>query len=577
MKQLLVSLLLLHCLFSSSQIMKSVTIGADTTKFYNINNSGNQLMILNGTENRTNAFLKNKGGGVTEFNYAVDSVWFFNDTLYVLRDRLHKFKIYGSFDSVTNGITNSNGILKLGGNLDANTNINLRGNTYTIKKDSSNFTNINPANFNSQRSENRYLSSLDQNSNYLKLSSGHLDSGITHLELNKNALALYYARSNQTLSGISIDDSSIQMNSQNYSLNGNWVKMPSRNQLTITGSNAPEGALVYNTGSKSMAVSNGQIMHPISWEYYDSTVLQTTLPTTWATSTGYDIPLLRIRHPRNVTGSSNGISHDQDFKIMPYEYGMAVEYNGVLENWVGEFSIHRGFNYNDMGDGGNGWGAVLWVGDDNDYGGLRMTARNNVPNGGNTRFTEIASEQFNQSSAGNLRLRLIDSTDRFDFIRGHRGSNNVFSYISETGIKFPETNNLLLQSATKGLVIFDNADSTMKYFNGKDWKKMQGNTGSNKIMENINLSFESKEIQYINAVDSNIIITLPAINNGTSGLIFKFIRTDASSHSVTINTASMSDNSINGGGTIIISIPFECINLYSNGISKWIATKEAAL
>ncbi len=126
MKPLLVSILLLHCLTAKSQLMKSVTIGADTTKFYNTNNSGNHLMILNGTENRTNSYLKNKGGGLTEFNYAVDSVWFFNDTLFVLRDRLHKFKINGTVDSANNGITNLNGILKLGLNLDGNTSINLR-------------------------------------------------------------------------------------------------------------------------------------------------------------------------------------------------------------------------------------------------------------------------------------------------------------------------------------------------------------------------------------------------------------------------------------------------------------------
>ena len=577
MKPLLVSILLLHCLTARSQLMKSVTIGADTTKFYNTNNSGNQLMILNGTENRTNSYLKNKGGGLTEFNYAVDSVWFFNDTLFVLRDRLHKFKINGTVDSANNGITNLNGILKLGGNLDGNTSINLRGNTYTIKKDSANFTNINPSNFFSQRSENHLNTSIEQNGNLLKLAAGNIDSGNTHLEMNKNALGLYYTKSNLLISGISMDDSSIQMNSPSYYFNGNWVKMPSANQLKIASTQAPEGSMAYNTGTKSMSVSNGQNMNPISWEYFDSSTMATTLPTAWANSIGNNIPMIRIRHPKNVTGSINGISPDQDFKIMPYEYGMAVEYNGVLENWVGEFSIHRGFNYYDMGDGGSGWGGVFWVGDDNDYGGLRMTARNNIPNGGNIKFTEISSEQFNQSSAGNLRIRLVDSSDRIDFIRGSRGSNNVYSYISESGIKMPETINLSQQTGTKGLMLFDKSDSTMKYFNGKDWKKMQAATGSFEINGNINLAYEASQIQYINASNSNIIITLPTIVSGNSGLQFKFIRTDASSHTVTINSSSASDNSINGTGSVNISIPFECINLYSNGIGKWIATKEAAL
>lgn len=345
-------------------------------------------------------------------------------------------------------------------------------------------------------------------------------------------------------------------------------------QIQIDSSLVSKGKLVYNTSTNGLFMSDGTSTNSVTSEFLDNNEIETSTPTSWAN--GGKIPVFRLRHPLNTTGFNNSKSIDRDFKIIPYQYGMAVEYNGVLENWVGEFSIHRGNNYFDVGDGGNGWGGVLWVGDDNDTGGLRMTARNNILNGGNIKFTEISSELFNRSSAGNLRLRLVDSTDRVDFVLGTRGSSNVYSYISKTGIKLPEvTSTSSILSPIKGLSIFDNSDSTVKVYNGLKWVSLNGRQlRDDTISTDITLSYYSGQIKYVDATNGNVTIALPPISNEYSGQVFKIIRTDSSSNLVTI--VATIGNTINNTTSKIIQEQFECMNLYSKGLSEWIATKEMA-
>jgi len=532
----------------------------------------------------------------------------------------------------------------------------------------------------------------------------------------------------------------------NASSNNGLVQIPLYTQSQINSFSPQIGTLAYNTTTEALYSSDGNKMNPVALEYLDGNEIQTALPTSWAN--GSKIPVFRIRHPINIMGNPynrkpafKGLSVDnkkfldkfynrksifQDYKIMPYQYGMAVEYNGVLENWVGEFSIHRGFDYYDMGDGGDGWGAVFWVGDDYDTGGLRMTARNNKLTGGSIKFTEISSELFVGASAGNLRLRVVDTTDRFDFLWGGRGSNNVFSFISQTGIKFPTVSNVsLINSPIKGLTVFDDADSTMKVFTGSNWGDLSINkyigqtgikfpsvsnvasiaspikgltvfdnadstmkvftgavwgdlntnkfigqtgikfpsvsnvasiaspikgltvfdnadstmkvftgavwgdlntnkfigqtgikfpsvsnvasiaspikgltvfdnadstmkvftgavwgdlnnqrlTGSDSISNNKTLSYTSKQVQYVDASNGNIIITLPLISDNSSGLIFKIIRVDSTLNSVTVAVTDNS-NTINGLSSKNIQNQFDCMNLYTKGKNKWIATRE---
>ncbi len=350
-------------------------------------------------------------------------------------------------------------------------------------------------------------------------------------------------------------------------------QIPQLTQNQINSLSLQKGELAYNTTTNGLYMSNGDKMTPSALEYLDGDEIQSSVSSDWAN--GGKIPVFRLRHPINTSGIIGNNSIARDFKIFPYEAGIAVEYNGVLENWVGQFSIQRGHNYFDQGDGGNGWGAILWVGDDGDTGGLRMTARNNLYYGGNLKFTEISSEGYNQNSAGNLRLRVVDSTDRIDFVGGRRGSNNIYSFIGQTGIKFPAVSNVAsILSPTKGLTVFDNADSSMKVYTGAVWNDLSNHRqyGSDSINTDTILSYSGKQVKYVNA--SNGDITIPTVSNNLTGFIFKIIRVDNSSNSVTV--VANNSNTINGITSKNIYNQFDCMSLYSRGIYEWVATREAA-
>ncbi len=624
------TLLLLFISFvAKSQDKKTLQIISDTIKIVGIDSSGNQLILKNGTENRTNAFLKNKLGGITEFNYAVDSVWVENDTLFVQRAVLHKFKLNSTNNSTqnifTNGIIISNDTIRHGGNLNTSTFINLNYNNYIIKQDSANYTEFSPSIFSSRRVGTNIKTSFEQRDAYFLTTVSNNNIIQSQLLLNDTISTLKYKNTDITL-----NDQSVVYNANQHYFNGDWLKIPEKTQtqLDSLSSFSPAGSLIYNKTTKGLYVSDGNRVTPSAIEYVDGSEIQTDTPTDWATNFGTKIPVFRIRHPINVLGTNNSNSINRDFKIIPYQFGMAIEYNGVLENWVGEFSIHKGLNYYDRGDGGNGWGGIFWVGDDNDFGGLRITARNNIVNGGNIKWTEISSEQFNSASAGNIRLRLVDSTDRIDFVTGSRGSTNVYGFISTSGIKYPSVGNVnSISNPLKGLTVFDNSDSTLKVYNGLDWNDLNnsnlivGKSGikfpaisnvttistplkgltvfddSDSTMKvynglnwnglnlnkrfgadtiNINTTFTdlTKQVQYVNASNGSIIITLPPISNKLSGLIFKVIKTDNSSNSVKVIKNGL--NSINGVVFKEIQNQYECMNLYSNGINEWVATKESS-
>jgi len=195
----------------------------------------------------------------------------------------------------------------------------------------------------------------------------------------------------------------------------------------------------------------------------------TFTPTQWAN--GGNIPAFRLRHPLNVTNIPNSNkSIFQDFVIVPYQYGTAIQFNGVVECWVGEWSIHRGNYYYDVEAKGNGWGGVLWVGDDNDLGGIRATARNNLAQGGNVTYGEISAEKFGGAGFGDFRLRLPSTENTFQFVYGERGSNNVIAKVSNQGIFIPKLSSVAaVQAPEKGQVLFDSSASLFKGYDGTQW------------------------------------------------------------------------------------------------------------
>jgi len=136
--------------------------------------------------------------------------------------------------------------------------------------------------------------------------------------------------------------------------------------------------------------------------------ISTFTPTNWAGST----PLPRFRLSRPSPDPANP-ARPANFLITPYEYGMAFEYPGAAEWWVGEFSVH---NYTNGPGGLNG--AVLWVDDDVDMGGLFFTGRQ-LPDG--TQWAEIASQRLDFTSHGPLFFRVVQPSDRFSFRQGTDG------------------------------------------------------------------------------------------------------------------------------------------------------------
>ena len=98
----------------------------------------------------------------------------------------------------------------------------------------------------------------------------------------------------------------------------------------------------------------------------------------------------------------------QHFLITPYEHGMAMEYPGVLEAWVGEFSINGA---------GYGKGGTLWVGNHHDSGGVHTRASSRETLG---LWGEISTEKFGGGEHGPLRLRTVGAADAVEIWSGTR-------------------------------------------------------------------------------------------------------------------------------------------------------------
>lgn len=135
---------------------------------------------------------------------------------------------------------------------------------------------------------------------------------------------------------------------------------------------------------------------------------------------------MRLRVTRNTVDDHGG----KDFMIQPYQWGMAINYFGVVECWVKEFSIHRREAFpNFGGQAANPGlteepndGAHFWVGDDTDSGGLHVTARDVSPSTGN--HVWLIAERFGTSRAshGDMRLMVRNATDKIGFWGGAAGS-----------------------------------------------------------------------------------------------------------------------------------------------------------
>ena len=130
----------------------------------------------------------------------------------------------------------------------------------------------------------------------------------------------------------------------------------------------------------------------------------------WATQ-----PPMRLRISRAEPDNSGA----QHFILTPYQYGMAVDYPGVLECWVTDFSINgRGVT-----------GARLWVGNHDDSGGLLITS---VAKGGEL-YSDLTPQRFSGQSGGDLRFTIRDPNDSFAFRSGPAGAETTTLKVTANG------------------------------------------------------------------------------------------------------------------------------------------------
>ena len=129
--------------------------------------------------------------------------------------------------------------------------------------------------------------------------------------------------------------------------------------------------------------------------------IDTFTPTAWRG----DATPARLR----VSRAEPDVSGGQHFLVTPYEFGMAIEYNGLVECWVDEWSIHN----NNQGGGDSG--ASLWVGNHHDTGGLHVTASSGVGQA----FGRLTTELFSGENGGDLQFVLRDEdANQFSFLVG---------------------------------------------------------------------------------------------------------------------------------------------------------------
>jgi hypothetical protein len=260
---------------------------------------------------------------------------------------------------------------------------------------------------------------------------------------------------------------------------------PSGEVLRVNGIARMDSGFQLKAASDSLSfISIHRDIKNVSQQTTISDTPYTTTPTGWAN--GKNLPAFRLRHPSK-----------QDFMILPYQYGTAIEYNGVVECWVGEWSIHRGLNYHDVENKGDGWGAVFWVGDDNDMGGLRATARDNELTGGTVKYGELSVEKFGGLPLGDMRLRLPSNNNSFQFIYGERGSKNIVAKLTDKGFFLPKVANVAeIPQPEKAQLVYDSTENQLKVFNGTGWLPLTVSAADNRKTGRSALSASGNLLSY---------------------------------------------------------------------------------
>jgi hypothetical protein len=141
------------------------------------------------------------------------------------------------------------------------------------------------------------------------------------------------------------------------------------------------------------------------------------------------IRVTKAEDPR--AGSGHTLGGPVDFFITPYNAGMSIEFKGIVECWVEDWSIHN----NNRGGGLIGEPANLWIGDNLDIGGVRISGVINADQ--SVQYGEIVSERFTDLSHGDLRFVVRDDADGFGFRWGAKDADVEKVRITKTGVRIP--------------------------------------------------------------------------------------------------------------------------------------------
>lgn len=174
---------------------------------------------------------------------------------------------------------------------------------------------------------------------------------------------------------------------------------------------------VIGTGANYVTITNGKVTSTFSlascaFDFNGEAGISTATPIAWAGASL--IPRIRLRRPDYGTVWAP----PPDFLITPYEFGMALEYPGTLEAWCYNFAVKGNFANGIHADTYQPYAApMLWCGDNDDTGGVCMTAQN--AGHGTGTWAEISSQTFpGTGSHGPLRFRVVSASDSFQFRQG---------------------------------------------------------------------------------------------------------------------------------------------------------------
>ncbi len=126
----------------------------------------------------------------------------------------------------------------------------------------------------------------------------------------------------------------------------------------------------------------------------------------------------------------------RDFFIVPYRYGMAIEYPSTIEVWSHDFSVHQNHQGCLNGTSDCNSAARFWVGDETDSGGLYVTAHDKASGVGSNLESSvtIAASRFDGQGHGSLYFRVGEATDRFAFTFGSVGNEAEAASIDAAGV-----------------------------------------------------------------------------------------------------------------------------------------------